>query len=56
LSRYHLLAAAKADLLRRLTRYADAAQAYRQAIALATNPAEQRYLTRRPLECAETST
>ena len=44
LARYHLLPAAKADLLRRLGRDDEAAVAYRQAIALATNPAERRYL------------
>jgi RNA polymerase sigma-70 factor (ECF subfamily) len=47
LSRYHLLPAAKADLLRRLGRRDEAAAAYREAIALATNPAERRYLQRR---------
>ena len=47
LSRYHLLAASKADLLRRLGRADEAAEAYRQAIALAGNPAERRYLEKR---------
>lgn len=51
LARYHLLAAAKADLLRRIGKPADAAVAYRDAIALASNPAEQRYLARRMAEC-----
>jgi RNA polymerase sigma-70 factor (ECF subfamily) len=41
LSRYHLLPASKADLLRRLGRGDEAAAAYRQAIALASNPAER---------------
>ena len=44
---YHLLPAARADLLRRLGRAAEAAQAYRRALALASNPAEQRFLARR---------
>ncbi len=44
---YHLLPAARADLLRRLGRTAEAADAYRQALELASNPAEQRFLTRR---------
>jgi RNA polymerase sigma-70 factor, ECF subfamily len=47
LAGYHLLPAARADLLRRAGRRAEAAQAYRQAIALAGNEAEQRYLARR---------
>ncbi len=47
LARYHLLPAAKADLLRRLGRHDEAAAAYAEALALATNPAEQRYLERR---------
>ena len=41
MARYHLLPAAKADMLRRLGRFAEAADAYRQALALVTNPAEQ---------------
>ncbi len=51
LARYHLLPAAKADLLRRLGRKAQAAVVYREAIALVTNPAERRYLERRLGEC-----
>ena len=47
LSRYHLLPASKADLLRRLGRWEEAAACYREAIALATNPAERRYLEKR---------
>jgi RNA polymerase sigma-70 factor (ECF subfamily) len=43
---YHLLPAARADLLRRLGRRADAAAAYRQALALVTNAAERRFLER----------
>ena len=47
---YHLLAAARADLLRRLGRAEDAAAAYRQALGLATTDTERRYLTRRLAE------
>lgn len=47
LPHYHLLPAAKADLLRRLGRMEEAASWYREALALATNPAERRYLERR---------
>jgi RNA polymerase sigma-70 factor, ECF subfamily len=47
LAGYHLLAATRADLLRRLDRRAEAAVAYRDALALAANGAERRYLTRR---------
>jgi RNA polymerase sigma-70 factor (ECF subfamily) len=49
LARYHLLPAAKAELLRRLGRFDAAAEAYDAALALATNPAERRYLERRRL-------
>jgi RNA polymerase sigma-70 factor, ECF subfamily len=47
---YHLLHAARADLLRRLDRRDEAAAAYRRAIALTANEAETRYLERRLLE------
>ena len=50
LAHYHLLPAARADLLRRLGRTADAAEAYRAAIALAGNDAERRFLVRRLAE------
>ena len=46
---YHLLQATRADLLRRLGRDDEAAQAYREALALAGTGAEQRYLARRLL-------
>jgi RNA polymerase sigma-70 factor (ECF subfamily) len=49
---YHLLHAARADLLRRLGRDPEAAAAYRRALELATNPAEQAFLTRRLAEVA----
>jgi RNA polymerase sigma-70 factor (ECF subfamily) len=44
---YHLLPAARADLLRRLGRFAEAAAAYEEAVALAQAEAERRYLARR---------
>ena len=47
LDRYHLLHAARADLLRRLGLRAEAARSYAAAIALVTNDAERRYLERR---------
>jgi RNA polymerase sigma-70 factor, ECF subfamily len=50
LNGYHLLPATKADLLRRLHRYDEAAEAYRAALALTTTDPERRYLTRRLVE------
>jgi RNA polymerase sigma-70 factor (ECF subfamily) len=47
---YHRLPAARADLLRRLGRRAEAAEAYRQALALVTNDAERRFFERRLAE------
>ncbi len=44
LDTYHLFHATRADLLRRLGRGAEAEHAYRRALALATNPAERRFL------------
>jgi RNA polymerase sigma-70 factor (ECF subfamily) len=44
---YHLFHAARADLLRRLDRRDEAAEAYRRALSLATNPSERTYLERR---------
>src|SRR5256885_8715551 len=44
---YYLFHAARADLLRRLNRPSEAAQAYRRALSLATNRVEQGYLKRR---------
>jgi RNA polymerase sigma-70 factor, ECF subfamily len=44
---YHLLHSARADLLRRLGENAASADAYRRALALATNDAERRFLERR---------
>ncbi|WP_240759164.1 RNA polymerase sigma factor [Phytoactinopolyspora endophytica] len=47
LGRYHLLHAIRADLLRRLGRYEDAARAYDAAIARTDNAAERALLQRR---------
>jgi RNA polymerase sigma-70 factor, ECF subfamily len=44
LAGYHLIDAARADLLRRLGRRAEANEAYARAVALATNDAERRFL------------
>jgi RNA polymerase sigma-70 factor (ECF subfamily) len=50
LAGYHLLPAARADLLRRECRWREAADAYRQALALVANDPERRYLTQRLAE------
>ena len=47
LNDYYLFHAARADLLRRLNRPAEAAKAYQRAIALAGNQVERGYLQRR---------
>jgi RNA polymerase sigma-70 factor (ECF subfamily) len=47
LERYHLFHAVRADLLRRLERYADAAAAYEAALERTHNAAERRFLERR---------
>jgi predicted RNA polymerase sigma factor len=47
LDRYRHLHSARADLLRRLGREADAAEAYRRAADLADNPVERAFLARR---------
>ncbi|WP_408607997.1 RNA polymerase sigma factor [Actinophytocola xanthii] len=53
LAGYHLLPATRADLLRRLARYPEAADAYRAAIGLAATDSERRYLAGRLAEvCA----
>jgi RNA polymerase sigma-70 factor (ECF subfamily) len=44
---YHMLHAARADLLRRLGMTADAAASYGRALALASNESERRFLERR---------
>jgi RNA polymerase sigma-70 factor (ECF subfamily) len=47
---YHLLPAARADLLRRLARWKEAAAEYRQALALAPTAPERRVFARRLAE------
>ncbi|MFC6022285.1 RNA polymerase sigma factor [Plantactinospora solaniradicis] len=47
LAGYRYLPATRADLLRRLGRHAEAAEAYRAALALSDNTAEQEFLTDR---------
>lgn len=44
---YHLLHAARADLLRRLGSAEESAKSYKQALALVTNDSERRFLERR---------
>jgi RNA polymerase sigma-70 factor (ECF subfamily) len=50
LAGYHLLAATKADMYRRLGRADEAAACYREALELASTDAERRYLSRRLAE------
>lgn len=52
LDRYYLFHAARADLLRRLNRRSEAAEAYQCAASLATNRIEQDFLERRLREIA----
>ncbi|MGC3967235.1 MAG: RNA polymerase sigma factor [Pirellulales bacterium] len=52
LNKYHLAHAARADFCRRLGRTADAQTAYEQALALAQQEPERRYLQRRLAELA----
>lgn len=47
LASYHLLPAARADLLRRLERPQEAAKSYRRALELTENPVERSFLARR---------
>jgi RNA polymerase sigma-70 factor, ECF subfamily len=47
LDSYHLLHAARADLLRRMGSSGEAAQSYLRALALVTNDSERRFLERR---------
>jgi RNA polymerase sigma-70 factor (ECF subfamily) len=47
---YYLFHAARADILMRMGRWGDAAEAYRRALALATNRVEQEFLRRRLTE------
>ena len=52
---YHLLHSARAGLLGRLGRDAEAAAAYARALELATNPVERRFLERAPSGAREPS-
>ena len=52
LARYHLLPVARAELLRRLGRHREAAEAYRRGLALVSNEAERRHLEKRLREIA----
>jgi RNA polymerase sigma-70 factor (ECF subfamily) len=47
LAGYHAYQATRADLLRRVGRDREAADAYRTAVELSANPAERAYLERR---------
>jgi RNA polymerase sigma-70 factor (ECF subfamily) len=47
LDSYHLLHAARADLLRRIGRHEEAARSYERALALVSNQSERRFLERR---------
>jgi RNA polymerase sigma-70 factor (ECF subfamily) len=47
LNDYHLLHAARADLLRRMGSRREAAQSYKRALGLVTNESERRFLERR---------
>ncbi|GAA2634805.1 RNA polymerase sigma factor [Streptomyces vastus] len=51
LAGYHLLPATRADLLRRMGRTGEAAEAYAQALELVENDAERRFLEKRLTEC-----
>jgi RNA polymerase sigma-70 factor (ECF subfamily) len=53
LKNYHLLHAARADLLRRMGSPEEAASSYRRALALVTNDSERRFLERRLRELQE---
>ncbi len=44
---YYLLPSARGDLLRRMERWEESGEAYRQALALVSNEAERRFLQRR---------
>jgi RNA polymerase sigma factor (sigma-70 family) len=51
LAQYHLLPATRADFLRRLGRWQEAAAEYRRALALTANRVEQDFLRGRVAEC-----
>ena len=47
LREYYLLPAARGDLLRRMERWEESGEAYREALALVSNEAERKFLQRR---------
>jgi len=47
---YYLLPAARGDLLRRMERWEESGEAYREALALVSNEAERKFLQRRLAE------
>ena len=53
LDSYHLLHAARADLLRRLGSKPEAVKSYTRALTLVTNDSERRFLERRLREMSE---
>jgi len=53
LADYYLLPATRADLVRRLSRYAEAATTYQRALELVPTDAERRFLARRLSELSE---
>jgi RNA polymerase sigma-70 factor (ECF subfamily) len=55
LSNYYLFHASRADLLRRLRRFPEAARAYSRALGLMPNRVEQQYLLRRLGEVTKTN-
>ncbi|WP_197038485.1 RNA polymerase sigma factor [Herbidospora cretacea] len=55
LAGYHYLPAVRADLLRRLSRFGQAADAYRAAVALADNDAEREFLEIRLAEVVDSA-
>jgi RNA polymerase sigma-70 factor (ECF subfamily) len=55
LRRYHLFHSARADLLRRLERYGEAADAYRDALSLEPPARDRRYLERRLSEVQDSA-
>jgi RNA polymerase sigma-70 factor, ECF subfamily len=55
LDEYHLLHAARADLLRRMGSMSESAKSYRRALELVTNESERRFLERRLSEVSVTA-
>jgi len=53
LEEYHLFHAARADLLRRIGSFREAAKSYRRALELVTNESERRFLERRLKEVTQ---